>query len=146
MQILLDENIPAPALASLAVLVPHRFAHANDLGWAGTTDPALFALARRDGFDAIVALDRKQLHAHAEWSALTKARLHHISIRQSRATQGAAGSLRLMASLLVAMPRILDDLTSRTGGCVVEVRLLEDQSRHEAWTYREHEQRSTQRR
>ena len=141
MHVLLDENIPAPALASLRVLTPHVFEHVNDRSWAGTADPTLFANAGRAGFDVIVALDRRQLYNADEWQALKRARLHHVSIRQTRTTQGARGSLRLMASLLLAMPHVLDDLAARDGGCVVEVRLLDDRSRHELWTYREHERR-----
>ena len=142
MRVLLDENIPAPALVSRRVLVPHVFDHVNDVGWAGVTDPDLFSRAARSGFGAIVALDRNQLYSDAEWRALKRSALHHVSIRQTRATQGARGSLRLMASLLLAMPRVLDDLETRSLGCVVEIRLLEDRDRHFIWTYREHEGRN----
>jgi PIN like domain len=141
MRVLLDENIPEPALASLRVLVPHTFEHVNHLGWSGRSDPDVFALASRAGHDVILALDRKQLSSAAEWRALKRAGLNHVSIRQSSATQGAAGSLRLMASLLVAMPRVLDDLAGRDGGCVVEVSLLTDRDRHTTWSYLEHERR-----
>ena len=143
MHVLLDENIPVPALASLQVLVPHTFNHVGPAGWAGQTDKALFALAAEAGYDIVVSLDRRQLYSDDEWKALKRAGLHHVSIRQSRATEGARGSLRLMASLLLAMPRVLDDLEHQAGGCVVEVRLLEDRNRHELWTYREHERRES---
>ncbi len=142
MRALLDENIPLPALAALRVLEPvHTFDHVHTLGWDGTKDPELFRRASARGFEVLVALDRNQLHDAAEWRALKRARLHHVSVRQSRATEGAAGSLRLMASVLVAMPRVLSDLEQRNGGHVVEVRLLDNANRHVALSYKQHEQR-----
>ena len=86
MQVLLDEGIPQPLLDVLRIDESHCFDHVNLIGLAGTPDVDLFGEARHLGFDAIVSLDRQQLNYKREWRALRKARLNHVSLRQSHAT------------------------------------------------------------
>jgi hypothetical protein len=138
--VLLDEGVPEPLSVILAMLEPtHTFRHVNDLGWMGIKDPLLFERAAASSFEVIVALDRNQLTNAAEWRALKKARLHHVSIKQSKQTQGARGQMRILASLAVAMPRALDDLSAADGGQIVEVAIISDTARHVMRSYREHE-------
>jgi hypothetical protein len=138
--VLLDEGVPEPLSVILAMLEPtHTFRHVNDLGWMGIKDPVLFARAAAASFEVIVALDRNQLTNAAEWKALKKANLHHISIKQSKQTQGARGQMRILASLAVAMPRALDDLVTASGGQIVDIVIISDATRHTMRSYREHE-------
>jgi PIN like domain len=140
MFVLLDEGVPEPLSVILAMLEPaHSFKHVNDLKWMGVKDPELFRRAAKARFDVIVALDRNQLANAAEWKALKKAKLHHVSIRQTKQTEGARGQMRMLASLAVAMPRALDDLEAATGGQVVEISIISDRKRHTMRPYREHE-------
>jgi hypothetical protein len=138
--VLLDEGVPVPLIEILAMLGPtHSFEHVNNVGWMGMKDPMLFQVAATAGYEAIVALDRNQLTSAAEWKALKRSGLHHISIRQTKATQGARGQMRVLASLAVAMPRALDDLSAASGGQIVEVTIISDSTRHVMRSYREHE-------
>jgi hypothetical protein len=138
--VLLDEGVPVPLVEILAMLGPtHTFQHVNDLGWMGMKDPALFQRATASGYEVIVALDRNQLTSAAEWKALKRSGLHHVSIRQTKATQGALGQMRILASLAVAMPRALDELSAADGGQIVEVTIISDTTRHVMRSYREHE-------
>jgi hypothetical protein len=138
--VLLDEGVPVPLIEILAMLGPgHTFQHVNDLGWMGMKDPALFHQASAAGYEVIVALDRNQLTSAAERRALKRSGLHHVSIRQTKATQGARGQMRMLASLSVAMPRALDDLSAADGGQVVEITIISDTTRHVMRSYREHE-------
>ena len=140
MQVLLDEGVPAPLAIVLRLLEPeHSFAHVNDLGWNGTTDPVLFQRAAASHYEVIVALDRNQLTNADEWRALKKSRLHHVSVKQNKSTQGARGAIRILASLAAAMPRVLDDLVVAAGGQVVEVAVIRDRARHATWSYKDHE-------
>ena len=140
MRILLDEHIPAPLLELLRIDESHAFAHVNDLSLTGTPDAALFKRARELGFDTIVSLDRNQLTYEREWRALRRARLHHVSLRQSRATQGERGTLRMVASIAVAIPRVLDFLAACDSPQVVEIALLSDSKRFDAISHHQHEQ------
>jgi hypothetical protein len=89
--------------------------HVNGLGWMGMKDPALFRRASGAEYGVIVALDRNQLTSAAEGKALKRSGLHHVSIRRTKAPQGARGQIRILATLNV-VPRASD---ARWGGNLV---------------------------
>jgi predicted nuclease of predicted toxin-antitoxin system len=140
-RLVVDEGVPVQVLEPLRRNKGHQFAHVTDLGWDGQKDQPLFAAAAQRGFDAIVALDVDQLFEPAEWRALRRSRLHHISLRQGRTVRGRTGVARVLASLIVAMPYVLADLATTDGQRIVEVALLAATARHELFDPRRERQR-----
>ena len=66
-----------------------------------------------------------------EWEALRKSGLHHFSVRQGRRATGRKGVARVLASIIVAMPYVIDDLEQVTAQQIVEVPLLANSARHQ---------------
>ena len=114
----------------------HEFDHVDDLGWKGKLDHFLFPDAANKGFDAIVSLDVDQLVDRKEWKALRKSELHHISVKQGRTVKGRKGLARVMASLIVAMPYVLEELAEAEHQRIVEIKLLSSGARHESFEAR----------
>jgi hypothetical protein len=79
----------------------------------------------------VLTLDLAQLDSVEESRALKRAGLHHIGIRQGRSAQGMRGMARVIASVVAAMPYVLDDLDAADGQRVVELALLGAARRHE---------------
>jgi hypothetical protein len=71
-----------------------------------------------------------QLESINESRALRRSRLHHIGIQQGRSAQGLRGMARVIASVVAAMPYVLDDLEAAEGQRVVELSLLNATRRH----------------
>jgi hypothetical protein len=71
-----------------------------------------------------------QLESIDESRALRKSKLHHIAIQQGRSAQGIRGMARVMASVVTAMPYVLDDLAEAKGQRIVELSLLKGNRRH----------------
>ena len=111
----------------------HEFTHVTDLGWSGRQDVVVFRTAASRGFDGIVVLDVDQLVEPVEWRALKASGLHHISLRQGRTVRGASGVARVLASLIVAMPYVLAELSTVSEQRIVEVSLLSASARHESF-------------
>ncbi len=133
MRVLLDEGLPIQLLEPLRRNLGHEFQHVERLKWKGKQDPFLFRDAADRDFEAIIALDLDQLVDPGEWRALRDSRLHHISVRQGRTVQGKKGLARVMGSLIVAMPYVLEDLEAADGQRIVEVALLAATARHETF-------------
>lgn len=119
----------------------HEFAHVTELGWEGRKDRSLFDSAARRGFDAIVALDVDQLVDPSEWRALRASGLHHVSLRQGRTVRGRTGVARVLASLIVALPYVLEDLADVDDQRIVEVGLLSAGARHKVFDPRRERRR-----
>lgn len=136
MKLLLDEGLPVQLLEPLELNKEHGFAHVDGLKWKSKGDTFLFPDAVGKGFDGILALDVDQLTIKREWKALRKSRLHHVSLRQGRTVSGRKGVARIIASFVVAMPWVLEHLHQAEEQQIVEVRLLGNASRHEAFDAR----------
>ena len=131
MRLLLDEGMPVQLLEPLRLNGPHDFRHVDELKWKGKKDPYLFQDAASKGFHALVALDVDQLADPGLCKALKASGLHHLSLRQGRTIRGKAGVARVIASIVAAMPYILDDIDAARGQRVVEIALLAATARHE---------------
>jgi hypothetical protein len=105
----------------------------TELTWSGRKDTELFSGAADRGFDAIVVLDVDQLVEPTEWRGLKRSKLHHISLRQGRTVRGPSGVARVLASLIVAIPYVLTDLSSVDDQRIVEISLLSASARHESF-------------
>jgi hypothetical protein len=136
MKILLDEQLAVQLLDPLGRNRDHEFVHVDQLGWKGKKDKFLFPDAASKGFDAIVGLDVDQLADPDEWKSLRKSDLHHISVRQGRTVKGRKGLARVMASLIVAMPYVVEELAEADDQRIVEVTLLSSGVRHESFEAR----------
>jgi hypothetical protein len=133
MRILVDEAMPIQALPPLRLNRTHVFDHVDDLGWKGKPDTLLFADAAGRGYDAVLTLDLAQLDSVPESRALKRSGLHHIGIQQGRSAQGVRGMTRVIASVVVAVPYVLDDLVAADGQRIVQLSLLSRRRRHEAF-------------
>lgn len=131
MRFVVDEGMPVQVVEPLKLNAPHRFDHVDDVKWKGKRDQFLFDDAAKRGYDALVTLDVDQLSDPELCRALKRSQLHHVSLRQGRSARGRAGVARVIASVTVAMPYILDDLSAATGQRIVEVALLSAGARHE---------------
>jgi hypothetical protein len=78
-------------------------------------------------------LDISQLESLDESRALKKSKLHHIGIQQGRSAQGIRGMARVIASVVAAMPYVLNELHDARGQRVVEMSLLKAARRHEVF-------------
>lgn len=133
MQVLVDEGMPVQLLPPLRLNRGHRFDHVNELRWKGRLDQPLLRDAGARGYDAFLTLDVNQLSDSEECRALRQAGLHHISLQQGRTVRGVKGLARVMASVIVAMPYVLEDLEGADGQRIVELSLLSAVRRHEVY-------------
>ncbi len=141
MRLLLDEGLPVQLLEPLRRNLGHEFEHVDGLKWKGKLDTFLVRDAARRGFHAIVVLDLDQLADPSEWRALRETGLHHVSLKQGSRVKGKKGVARVMASLILAMPYVLDDLDAVDDQQIVEVALLAAGHRHELFDPRHERQR-----
>lgn len=130
MRVLVDEPRPVQVLEPLRLNKGHSFDHVDELKWKGKKDASLFRDAAAKGYEAILTLDVAQLESVEESRALRRSRLHHIGIQQGRSAQGVRGMARVIASVVAAMPYVLDDLSGADGQRVVEMSLLKSARRH----------------
>jgi hypothetical protein len=132
-RLLVDEGVPIQALEPLRRNKGHEFDHVTELQWSGRLDVPLFQRAVKREYDGIIAVDVNQLAEPAEWRALKASKLHHISVGQGRTVRGAKGLARVLASLIVAMPYVLDELAEVDSQRIVEISLLSAAARHESY-------------
>jgi PIN like domain len=130
MLVLVDEPMPVQVLDPLRLNKGHAFDHVDDLHWKGKDDVSLFRDAGSKGYEAILTLDVAQLESINESRALRRSKLHHIGIQQGRSAQGLRGMARVIASVIAAMPYVLDDLEAAKGQRVVILSLLSASRRH----------------
>lgn len=131
MRFLLDEGMPVQLLSPLRLNTAHEFAHVDELLWKGKQDAFLFQDAAAGGYDAIATPDVDQLSDPQLCRSLRSSGLHHLSLRQGRTVQGRSGVARVIASIIVAMPYIVEELERAGGQRIVEVSLLAAGARHE---------------
>lgn len=119
MKVLLDENVPIQTLDLLTrVLRKHEIHHVDRLRWKGKKDNFLLRDAAARGYDAIVTKDANQLADPLECRAIKQSRMHHIRFRQLPGVRGLAAAV---ASVLVAMPHILEELETVSGQRLVDI-------------------------
>lgn len=85
------------------------------------------------GYEAVLTLDVSQLESIDESRALRQSKLHHIAIQQGRTAQGVRGMARVIASVVAAMPYVLDDLHIAKGQRIVQLSLLKAARRHDVF-------------
>jgi hypothetical protein len=130
MRVLVDEGMPVQVLPALQLNKGHVFEHVQGLRWKGKKDVPLFRDAASKGYEAILTLDVAQLDSVEESRALRRSGLHHIGIHQGRSAQGIRGMARVIASVIVTMPYVLEDLDQADGQRIVELSLLSGARRH----------------
>lgn len=141
MQVLVDEGMPVQILGPLRQNRGHAFHHIDELNWKGRLDQPLFEDASARGYEAILTLDVNQLSDIDECRALRRSGLHHVNPQQGRAVRGLTGPARVIASVVVAMPYVLDDLEEATNQRVVELSLLSAARRHHIYDPRKERER-----
>lgn len=141
MQVLVDEGMPVQILGPLRQNRRHAFHHIDDLNWKGRLDQPLFEDASARGYEAILTLDVNQLSDVDECRALRRSGLHHISLQQGRTVRGLTGLARVIASVVVAMPYVLEDLEEAKDQRVVELSLLSAVRRHRVYDPRKERER-----
>lgn len=133
MQVLVDEGMPVQLLEPLRLNRGHKFDHIDALRWKGRLDQPLFRDAAGRGYEAILTLDVNQLSDADECVALRRSGLHHISLQQGRTVRGLKGTARVIASVIAAMPYVLEDLKEADGQRIVELSLFSAARRHELY-------------
>lgn len=123
--------MPVQLLEPLRLNRGHHFDHINELRWKGRLDQPLFRDAVGRGYDTILTLDVNQLSDAGECRALRRSGLHHISLQQGRSVRGVKGTARVIASVIAAMPYVLEDLEEADGQRIVELSLFSASRRHE---------------
>lgn len=128
MKVFLDECVPKPAHDPLLRVLPgHQVDHLLDLGWDGRKDKVILQHAHASGYDVFITKDVNQLSDPDECALIRKAGFHHVSFSQR---EGIRGLALVVASLIAAMPRVVEDLDAAGGQRLVEVQSLSDSVRH----------------
>ena len=130
MRVLVDEAMPLQVVEPLRLNKGHAFDHVDELRWKGKKDVSLFRDAAAKGYEVVLTLDLAQLDSAVESRALKRSGLHHVAIAQGRSAQGVRGMARVIASVIVSMPYVLDDLIAASGQRIVELSLLAGIRRH----------------
>jgi len=130
MRVLVDEAMPLQVVEPLRLNKGHAFDHVDELRWKGKKDVSLFRDAAANGYEVVLTLDLAQLDSADESRALKRSGLHHVAIAQGRSAQGVRGMARVIASVIVSMPYVLDDLIAAPGQRIVELSLLAGIRRH----------------
>ena len=130
MRILLDENVPIQTLDLLGrVLRRHDVEHVDQVGWKGKKDRFLLPDAAAAGYDVLVTKDSNQLSDPDECQLIKWSRLHHVRFRQGEGLRGLGAAV---ASVVVAMPQIVEELELADGQRLIQIRGIDPtRRRHE---------------
>ena len=119
MKILLDENVPIQTLDLLSrVLRGHDVDHVDRRGWKGKKDRFLLPDAASAGYDVLVTKDSNQLSDPDECRLIRTSGLHHVRFRQGDGLRGLGAAV---ASVVVAMPQIVEELATAGGQRLVRI-------------------------
>lgn len=119
MKILLDENVPIQTLDLLSrVLRGHDVDHVDQRGWKGKKDRFLLPDAASAGYDVLVTKDSNQLSDPDECRLIRTSGLHHVQFRQGDGLRGLGAAV---ASVVVAMPQIVEELATAGGQRLVRI-------------------------
>jgi hypothetical protein len=105
-KILLDEQVPEPALQPLQFMLPgHQVDHVQSIRWKGKQDLQLIPdMAKRD-YLVLVTADIAQLEDHEECAAIKKAGIHHV--RFERHGRGIASTASAIATVVAGVPMVV---------------------------------------
>lgn len=124
MRVLLDEDVPLPALSLLRhILRAHQVDHVQGIGWSGKKDTQLLVDASRAGYDAIVTNDRSQLDDPDETAAIKASGLHHV--RYGQRQQGLRGLALAVGAVVAALPGVIEALEGEDGQRLVSIKGLD---------------------
>ena len=120
MKLLLDEDVPHQALGVLQhILRGHYVHHVHHINWSGKADVLVYRDAARRGYDVVVTNDAKQMSDPEECRAVKRSGIHRVSYRQRH--PGLRGLAVAVASLIAAMPDVIDELHSASGQRLVAI-------------------------
>ena len=113
MKILLDEDVPLQVADFLRPLLEPSGVvavdHVDDVRWKGKKDRFLIPDCAKAGYSVFVTKDRNQLNDPDETAIIRKSGIHHVTFRMDN---GRSGLARAVASIIAAMPAIVEDLKS----------------------------------
>lgn len=119
MKALLDENVSIQTLDLLSrVLRGHEVDHVDRRGWKGKKDRFLLPDAATAGYDVLVTKDSNQLSDPDECRLIRTSGLHHVRFRQGDGLRGLGAAV---ASVVVAMPQIVEELATAGGQRLVQI-------------------------
>jgi hypothetical protein len=127
LKLLLDENVPRPMAEIVRILLKgHEVAHVHDLkGWAGTKDVELYAMAKTEGFHAVITNDTKQLSRPLEVAAIASSGLHRIEYRQNNKHGGLVGLGTAIATVCAGLPHALRELAGADGQQLISLNAID---------------------
>ena len=127
MQVLLDEDVPIQTLEILRhVLRGHDVRHIHSIKWGGKKDVFLYRDAHAKGYDAIVTNDGHQMSDPAECREVKKSGMHRIAYDVRPGLKGLAIAV---ASIVAAMPAIVEELEASDGQRLVSIMSLDHKKR-----------------
>lgn len=119
MKILLDENVPIQTLDLLSrVLRGHDVDHVDRIRWKGKKDSFLLPDAASAGYELLLTKDSNQLEDPIECRLIRRSKIHHVRFRQG---EGIRGLGTAVASVIVAMPRVVAELEAAGGQRLVRI-------------------------
>lgn len=119
MKVLLDENVPIQTLDLLSrVLLGHPIEHVDRRGWKGKKDRFLLPDAANAGYELLVTKDSNQLSDPDECRLIKTSGMHHVRFRQGDGLRGLGAAV---ASVVVAMPQIVEELAAVDGQRLVKI-------------------------
>jgi hypothetical protein len=121
MRVLFDADVPVQVMQVLShVLRGNRLTHVNDLqGWSNKNDRSLLQDAAQRGYEVLVTNDKAQLDDPEITREIKRGGLHHVRYPQRH--PGLPGVALAVASLVAAMPRVLEALAAADGQRLVQI-------------------------
>jgi hypothetical protein len=126
MKVFLDEDVPVqvayflrPLLAASGVTAVD---HVETVRWKGKKDRFLIPDCTRRGYGIFVTKDRNQLNDAEETQVIRKAGIHHVTFKMD---PGRSGYARAVASIIAAMPAIVEDLNVADGQRLVTIKKID---------------------
>lgn len=132
MRIFLDEDVPVQVAYFLRLVFEGSSTtaidHVDTVRWKGKKDRFLIPDCAKRGYDVFVTKDRSQMNDPEEVAVIRKAGIHHVTFKMD---SGRAGYARAVASIVAAMPAIVDELEAADGQRLVTIRKIDgNQKRH----------------
>ncbi len=114
MKILLDEQVPQPALSPLVHLLPrHQVDHVHTIGWKGKKDLRLLPDLAGRGYEVLVTADVNQLYRQEECKLIKKYGFHHVRFEQTGT--GVAATASAIATIVAGLTAVLPELEKADG-------------------------------
>jgi hypothetical protein len=125
MRVLFDADVPIPVMQVLRhILRDDRLTHVHELpGWSGKKDRPLLRDAAQRGYEVLVTNDKDQLKDPDETREIKRSGLHHVRYPQRH--RGLPGLALAVASLVAAMPGVLEALAAADGQRLVRITAID---------------------